>query len=625
MPRPAPRRALVSVVGWATLLPLPMQGAEVAESPVVSSGGSNLGPVPSPPAPLPFLSPPAARRVGVHAATRPAQRAPREPASPPLRPGVLPELPSPPAGERAPVGVPPLPPRSRSQAVAPERSPEGAPSRTEHGEEEDARMRDQEADSDAGDEGAVGAPPAGNVAAPGAPPLPAQPVEQRVSLAEAIAQAYTQDLLFNDREYTADLEMEDGLWLNSQGQVLVPNVPALRQRIIAEHHDSPHAGHRGVLKTTELVERHFAWATLRGDVQVFVDSCDACQRHKASTQRAAGLLQPLPVPSRPWESVGCDLWVKLPPTPTGHDSVLVVTCRLSKYVHLIATTEKMTAAEFWRLLHERVICEEGWPHELVTDRGSQFTSEYMQEVCRLAGCKHRLSTAYHPQTNGQTERVNRVLGEVLRTCVRDARDANWVDHLPDIQFALNNSWREAIGTTPFFLCRGQHPRTPALRDVPVRVAPAASFVRRHDETVRRARQLMERAQEQFKEQADKRRRHVTFQVGDLVLLSTANMALTGVRKLMPRYVGPFAVAEMVNDLAVRLQLPPSYQRMHATFHVSLLSATVCVQVKQSRCRRLRRASLTASLSGRSWRSWIIGRRLCGRAPARSDALSQASL
>ncbi len=404
----------------------------------------------------------------------------------------------------------------------------------------------------------------------GAADLPAPEQGAPVALVDAIRQAYAQDPLFEDREFVSQLEEEDGLWLDAQRKVLVPGVPELRQRVIAEHHDTPYSGHRGVEKTIELVSRHFAWATLKQDVEAYVRSCDACQRHKSSTQRPAGLVQPLPVPRRPWERIGVDLWVKLPRSPRGHDSVLVVTCHFSKYVRLLPVSESLTAEGLWAELEREVFSLYGWPREMVSDRGPQFTSAYTQQMCALRRVKQSLSSAYHPQSNGQTERVNRVLGEVMRTCVSNASDADWDQHLHMVQFAMNNSWRQSLGTTPHFLLFGQHPRTPAVCDVPVQVPSAESLVRRHAAVLQRARQLLADARERMAVQLNRHRRDVSYKPGELVLLSTANLALQGVRKLMPRYVGPFVVEGVVNDAAVELRLPPGYARMHKVFHVSLL-------------------------------------------------------
>jgi hypothetical protein len=181
-----------------------------------------------------------------------------------------------------------------------------------------------------------------------------------------------------------------------------------------------------------------------------------------------------------------------------------------------------------------------------------------------------MSTAYHPQTDGQTERFNRVLEEALRSYISPTQD-DWDKHLPMIEFTLNNSVSAATGVTPFSLNGLESPRTFAELDLNLRAPKADRTMRALHERIELAKQCMRGAQERNKAYADKGRREVKFQEGDLVLLSTVNLrrGMNGRDKLLPRYVGPFPVAELVNDVAYRLTLPDDY-KIHPVFHVSLL-------------------------------------------------------
>ncbi len=391
-------------------------------------------------------------------------------------------------------------------------------------------------------------------------------------LLDALRQAYAADPAYGDPATHSAFEFEDGLWYWGH-KIVVPNIPELHARIIREHHDVPWAGHRGAAKTSELVSRQFWWSSLNSDVNTYVQTCDKCQRNKASNQPPGGLLQPLPVPTRRWESVSMDMIVKLPTTPRGHDSILVFVDRLTKYVHFVPTTESLSAKGFARLFIQHVFANHGMPSTLISDRGAVWNNKFWKHVCKIMKVKHHMSTAYHPQTDGQTERTNRTLEDVLRNYVR-ATQTDWDRWLPFAQFAVNNSWQESVQATPFYLNTGAHPDTPVTASLPRVVPEAADLAKRITKAVERARECMATAQQRQRNAANKHRRDVEYQVGDRVLLRAKNIKFkaAGARKLMPKYVGPFAVTARVGKASYRLELPSDggWQRVHDVFHVSLL-------------------------------------------------------
>ncbi|MGQ3285870.1 MAG: hypothetical protein ACT6VC_22220, partial [Bosea sp. (in: a-proteobacteria)] len=214
----------------------------------------------------------------------------------------------------------------------------------------------------------------------------------------------------------------------------------------------------------------------------------------------------------------------------------------------------------------------GLPREVITDRGAHFHNLFWEGVCEQLHIKRCLSTAYHPQSDGQTERYNRVLEEMLRHYVGPTQN-DWPDHLPCAEFAVNNSWQESIQNTPFFVNFGQSPVTPVLLDLPAgRVPSAQAFTKVWQVSVANARTSMARAQERMARYANARRRPVQYVVGQQVLLSTRNLALKAgaARKLLPRYIGPLLVSALVGPVAVKLVLPACMSRVHPVFHVSLL-------------------------------------------------------
>ncbi|KAJ9519889.1 hypothetical protein QJQ45_014609, partial [Haematococcus lacustris] len=397
---------------------------------------------------------------------------------------------------------------------------------------------------------------------------------QGSSLVKAIINGYSTDDRFADRAYTQAYELsETGLWM-SGGKVVVPKSPLVKREVLEACHDANYAGHMGMSKTWHTVDLSFTWPGMRKDVEDYVRQCDACQRNKPSTRLKAGKLQPLSIPGRRWESVSMDFIVKLPKSgERGFDSILVFVDRLSKMVHLVPTKESISAFDMATHFFHEVVRLHGMPASVITDRGPHFNSHFWEHVCALCKVAHYMSSAYHPESDGQTERVNRVIEEMLRHYVNDAH-TDWAEHLPWVEFAINNSWHESIRQTPFFLNYGQHPLTPATLDLPRKVPKASAFAENVEKEVHKARQCWREAQQRMKALVDGKRREVTYKPEQLVMLSTVNMRKrkdeVGVRKLKPRYVGPFVVLRMIGLVAVQIQLPHRWTRMHNVFHVSLV-------------------------------------------------------
>jgi DNA polymerase IIIc chi subunit len=211
------------------------------------------------------------------------------------------------------------------------------------------------------------------------------------------------------------------------------------------------------------------------------------------------------------------------------------------------------------------------PKEMVTDRDPRFTSAFMKEVMRMVGTKQSMSTAFHPQSDGQTERTNRILEDMLRHYVAsDQKD--WDQHLDAAEFAINNSYQESVKETPFMLNYGRHPNTPVsmLIEHNSKVPAAKSLVQQIADGIARAKECMKAAQDRYKAYADKSRVDCRFTVGQQVMLHTKNIRLQGAKKLLPRWLGPFTVERVVSPVAYKLTLPSTMQRVHFVFHVGLL-------------------------------------------------------
>jgi hypothetical protein len=309
-------------------------------------------------------------------------------------------------------------------------------------------------------------------------------------------------------------------------------------------------------------------------VKRFVQHCDSCQRSKAPRQRVPGPLHPLSVPDRRWQSVSLDLITDLPTTTQGYDTIVVFVDRLSKMVHVEAATKTITGETLAELFESRVIRYHGVPHTLISDRDVRFRSEFWRRAMEIWGIKHCMSTAKHPQTDGQTENANGVLEDTLRHFVGPYQ-SNWDKLLPSAEFAMNNAVNVSTGHTPFMLNFGQNPDTPltlVLRGLNPQID---RFRGRWAEQLQHARQCLLTAQQRQKAQADKHRQAApVLTPGDKVLIHMKHFRLPkGLKlKLAPRYLGPFSVTECIGpaNLSYRVDLPPPLHRMHNVFHVSSL-------------------------------------------------------
>ena len=191
--------------------------------------------------------------------------------------------------------------------------------------------------------------------------------------------------------------------------------------------------------------------------------CDVCQRVKAEHQRPAGLLHPLKIPEWKWEEIGMDFIVGLPRTSAGYDSIWVIVDRLTKVAHFIPVKTTYSGAKLAELYMARIVCLHGVPKKIVSDRGSQFTSRYWKKLHESLDTRLNFSSAYHPQTDGQTERTNQVLEDMLRACALK-HGGSWHKSLPYAEFSYNNSYQASLKMSPFEALYGRKCRTPLYWD-----------------------------------------------------------------------------------------------------------------------------------------------------------------
>lgn len=368
---------------------------------------------------------------------------------------------------------------------------------------------------------------------------------------------------FNDWTY------ENGL-LRKKGKIYVPALKELRTAVLHQHHDRRIAGHKGPKATTALIQRKYWWPGMAKTIEDYVQGCDICQRAKARTHAPYGPLEPLPTPDRKWSHISYDFITGLP-LSEGKDSILVVVDRFSKGIHLIPCKEEgMTAEVTARLFLDNVWKLHGTPETTISDRGTQFNNEFIRRLYELLGIHPNFSTAYHPETDGQTERINQIVEQYLRMFVNDRQD-DWVKLLPLAEFSYNNAASSTTGNTPFFLWYGEHPTMEAGEPREEKVPVAEELAKSIKDASLEAKAMINMARERYKEQADKSRLpDPEFAVGEKVWLSGKHLnSDRPSKKLDWKYYGPYKVIERIGRRAYKLELPRTV-KVHPVFHVSLL-------------------------------------------------------
>jgi hypothetical protein len=353
----------------------------------------------------------------------------------------------------------------------------------------------------------------------------------------------------------------------------VPNDTTLRTRLISECHDSVTGAHLGRDKTLESMRSRFEWDGMTSTVERYVATCDACQRNKPSRQLTPGLLMPLPLPDRPCLEWTQDAVTGLPKTKRGHDAIQVYVERLCKLKHFTVSHSTDGAVELARNFVHTVVRAHGVPESVVSDRDPRITAHYYKELSRLMGTDLNMSTARHPQSDGQSEHEIQTLITALRSFCNAHQD-DWDEYLDMIELGFNSSVQASTQHSPFELLYGNKPRLPldvALASIAPRVPAAIDRASRMQQALEFARKCLLDAQERQTRNANEHRRVEAFKVGDAVLLTTEGLQLRNfTNKLCSRFIGPFRVTAVVNANAYTLELPPQLQALHSTFNISKL-------------------------------------------------------
>jgi hypothetical protein len=410
-----------------------------------------------------------------------------------------------------------------------------------------------------------------------------KPLENADEYIAAIKTGYEKDALFKKisakPEHYESFEIREGIILakNEKGtQVTCVPRTLYKGRMMTEMAiDQAHrtVGHMGARITSDYIRRYYWWPTMGTDVTKFVDTCGRCQMSKTSNRRPAGLLHSLPVPRKPWSSIAMD-FVGPFPKAEEHDYLWVILCRLTSMVHLVPVRTTLTAKEAAERFLQEIVRLHGLPESIVSDRDSKFTSKFWTEIHRLLGVRLMLSTAFHPQTDGASERMIRRVTQILRAVVKpDQKD--WVEKIPMVEFACNASKSGSSGFAPFELVYGHMPRM--AHEVPETTYPGVQeFAEMAMENLARAHDAIIESRVKQTYHANKgRREDDEYEIDELVYLSTENLNLPKgrARKLMPKYIGPYKVLKAEPRTShYQLELPAEMvaRKIHPTFHAAKL-------------------------------------------------------
>ncbi|KAA3487716.1 pol protein [Gossypium australe] len=341
----------------------------------------------------------------------------------------------------------------------------------------------------------------------------------------------------------------DDFGLNSEGvlcfhgKICMPKDVELRQMILREAHSSPYAMHPG----------------LKREVTEFVSKCLTCQQVKAEHQLPSGLLQPVKIPLWKWKRITMDFVSGLPLTPTRKDSVWVIVDRLMKSAHFISVRIEYSLQKLDKLYVVKIVRLHGVPVSIISDRDPRFTSRFWNVLHKALGTRLDFSTTFHPQADGQSERVIQILEDMLRGCVIDSK-GSWEDFLPLAEFAYNNSYQSSIQMAPYEALYGCRCHTPTCwTGLGERQLLGSELISKTEEK---------------KSYADLKRKEIEFSVGDRVFLKVSPwekvLRFGRKGKLSPKFIGPYRVLKRVRPVAYQLELPSELSQIHDVFHVSML-------------------------------------------------------
>ncbi|GJV14247.1 putative reverse transcriptase domain-containing protein [Tanacetum coccineum] len=367
----------------------------------------------------------------------------------------------------------------------------------------------------------------------------------REKIQAAQSEALKQENVIMENLHGLDQQMEkkEGESLYFMDRIWVPLVGSVRTMIMDEAHRSKYSVHPGADKMYHDLRDMYWWPGMKRDIATYVSKCLTCSKVKAEHQRPSGLLQQPEIPEWKWDKITMDFITKLPRSKSGHDTIWVIVDRLTNSAHFLAIREDYSTEKLAKIYIDEIAARHGVPVSIISDRDGRFTSRCWQIVQKPLGTRLDLSTAYHPQMDGQSERTIQTLEDMLRACVIDF-GGSWDVHLPLAEFSYNNSYHSSIKCALFEALYGRKCSSPVLwAEIGESSLIGPELVQEMTDKVVLIKEKLKAARDHQKSYADNRCKPLEFEVGDRV---------------------------MIGPIAYRLRLPEELSGVHDTFHVSNL-------------------------------------------------------
>ena len=371
-----------------------------------------------------------------------------------------------------------------------------------------------------------------------------------------------------------DFSVKEAGSLYFHNRLCVPDDKELKKKLLFEAYNTVFTIHPRGNKMYHDLKQHYWSKGMKRYATEYVSKCLTCQQVKAEHQVPTGLLNPLPIPQWKWDNITMDFVLGFPLTQQKHDSVWVIVDRLTKSAHFIPVRIDYSMDRLAELYVNDIVRLHGVPLFIVSDRDPRFTSRFSKELQLPLGTRLNFSTTFHPQTDGQSERLIQVLEDMLRGCVMEFT-GSWDMYILLIKFAYNNSYQSSIGIAPYEALYGQRCRTPVCwTELNEHKMIGPDIVKDTEEKVRVIQQRLKATNDRQKTYADLKRKDIEYEVGDKVFIKVSPwrkiLRFCKKRKLSPRFIGPYEILERIGHVAYRLALPSELAKLHNVFHVSLL-------------------------------------------------------
>ena len=313
---------------------------------------------------------------------------------------------------------------------------------------------------------------------------------------------------------------EDGV-LYYKDRVCVPDDNDLRKAILEEAHSGSFSIHPGSTKMYQDLKMSFWWSGMKRDISEFVTKCLVCQRVKTEYQVPSGLLQSIRIPEWKWDRITMDFVVGLPLTRRKHDSVWVVVDRLTKLAHFLPVRNDYSLDKLAELYIKEIVQLHGIPISIISDRDPRFTSRFWGKLQEALGTRLNFSTTFHPQTDGQSERVIQIMEDMLRSCVIDY-EGSWDRYIPLVEFVYNSSFQSSIGMAPYEALYGRKCRTPLCwTELSEKKVIGPDLIQETEEKVKMIRERLKVADDRQKSYADMKRKDIRYEIGEKVFLKVS--------------------------------------------------------------------------------------------------------